>query len=70
MEITFYDVKSRQKVGIPESEIRKIRYEKPTKDGGTSVRHAIRATYEGTNLTKFVSKEDWEALNVPEESAG
>ncbi len=64
MGIEFYDVKSRQKVEIPESEIRKTTY---TKEGSSSVRYALRATYQGTNLTKFVKQEDWERLNVPEE---
>jgi hypothetical protein len=67
MEIQFYDVKSRQKVGVPESEVRKTRYERATKDGGTSTRYAFRGLYEGTKLTKFVSREDWERLDVPEE---
>jgi hypothetical protein len=64
MGIEFYDVKSRQKVEIPENEIRKTTY---TKEGSSSVRYALRATYQGTNLTKFVKQEDWERLNVPEE---
>lgn len=67
MEVVFYNVKTREKVGVPESEIRKKKYERTTKDGRTSTRHALRTTYEGTTLTKFCSKEDWEALDVPEE---
>jgi hypothetical protein len=67
MEIQFYDVKSRQKVGVPESDVRKTRYERTTKDGRTSTRFALRGTYQGTKVTKFVSREDWERLDVPEE---
>jgi hypothetical protein len=67
MEIQFYDVKLRQKVSIPESSVRKTKFERTTKDGSTQTRYALRATNEGTNLTKFCSKADWEALNVPEE---
>lgn len=59
----FYNVKKRAKVEIPDQEIRKTKYE--GKAG--QVRYAIRATDEGTNLTKFVNKETWDSLNVPEE---
>jgi len=68
MDVEFYDVKARAKVSVPESQIRKVRYERTTKDGGTSTRYAFRAQHNGTNLTKFCSKQDWDALNVPEES--
>jgi predicted carbohydrate-binding protein with CBM5 and CBM33 domain len=64
MGIQFYDVKSRQKVEIPESEIRKTTY---SKEGSSTVRYAFRATHNGTNLTKFVKKEDWDGMNVPVE---
>jgi hypothetical protein len=67
MEIQFYDVKSRQKVSVPEAEIRKTKFERTTKDGGTQTRYAFRTTYNGTKLTKFCSQADWEALDVPEE---
>lgn len=69
MDVEFYDVKSRAKVSVPESEIRKVRYERATKDGGTTTRYALRAVHNGTKLTKFAKKEDWDALNVPEEPA-
>ena len=64
MPIEFYDVKSREKVQIPESEIRKTKYQK---EGSSSIRYAIRATHNGTNLTKFVKQSDWEAMSAPEE---
>jgi predicted carbohydrate-binding protein with CBM5 and CBM33 domain len=64
MGIQFYDVKSRQKVEIPDSEIRKTTY---SKEGSSTVRYAFRATHNGTNLTKFVKKEDWDSMNVPVE---
>jgi hypothetical protein len=67
MEIQFYDVKSREKVSIPESQIRKTKFERTTKDGGTQTRYALRATHNGTKLTKFCSQADWEALDVPQE---
>ena len=67
MEIQFYDVKTREKVGVPESEVRKTRFVKDTKDGGTRTTYALRATHEGRQISKFCSKADWESLQVPEE---
>ncbi len=67
MEIEFYDVKSRQKVSVPESQVKKTKYERAKKDGGTTVRYALRGSYEGRNLTKFVSESDWRQLDAPEE---
>jgi hypothetical protein len=65
MAIEFYDVKKREKVQIPESEVRKTTYEREGKNGTKSIRYAFRATNEGTKLTKFASKEDWDALDAP-----
>jgi hypothetical protein len=65
--IEFYNVKLREKVTVPESEVRKVKYERQTKSGGTSVRYGLRSQYQGTKMTKFVSQSDWEALDVPEE---
>jgi type IV secretory pathway VirD2 relaxase len=65
MPIEFYDVRKREKVQVPESAIRKVRYERQTKAGGTSVRYALKAELEGSKMNKFVSKEDWEALDAP-----
>ena len=67
MAIEFYDVKKREKVQIPESEVKKTTYERQGKDGKTQVRYAFRAVNEGTKLTKFASKEDWDALDAPVE---
>lgn len=64
MAIEFYDVKLRTKVAIEEANIRKTTFE--TKNG--QVRYGLRAkTEDGRNLTKFVSKADWDSLDVPEE---
>ena len=41
MAIEFYDVKLREKVQIPESEVRKTTYEREGKDGKKSVRYAF-----------------------------
>jgi hypothetical protein len=64
MAIEFYDVKLRQKVQIDEGNVKKTTFE--TKNG--QVRYGLRATTDdGRKLTKFVSKTDWETLEVPVE---
>lgn len=66
--VQFYDVKTRQTVDVPESQLTKKKYTRTTKSGSVQVRYAIRAkTSDGRNLTKFVSKEYWDSLSVPEE---
>jgi hypothetical protein len=67
MAIEFYDVKKREKVQIDESQVTKTTYERQGKDGKTQVRYAFKAVNEGTKLTKFASKEDWDALDAPVE---
>lgn len=62
----FYDVKNRESVEIDESAIKRTSYE--GRNG--QVRYAIRAkTADGRNLTKFVSKSDWDGKfgNLAEE---
>ena len=63
----FYDVKLKQKVQIPESQIKKTTYTRQTKEGKESIRYAVKANNNGTSLTKFVSKEDYDRLNCPVE---
>lgn len=66
MSVSFYDVKTRQSVDVPESDVSKTKYERTTKDGKTQVRYALRGSYQGRNLTKFVSQADWSAFSGPE----
>lgn len=62
--MNFYNVKKRKLVEIPESQIKKTTY----KGRGNQLRYAARAIDDdGTKLTKFVSKETWDSLSVPEE---
>ena len=65
MDIQFYDVKNRKKVSVSDKEVKKTKYERQTKDGGTQVRYALRAMLGGVKLTKFVSQKDWESLDAP-----
>ena len=65
MSIVFYNVKKRKNVDINESDIKKVEYKRETSKG-TQVRYAFRAQDDdGTNLTKFVSKADYESINAP-----
>jgi hypothetical protein len=65
MSVSFYDVKTRQKVDVPESDVSKTKYERTTKDGKVQVRYALRGKYQGRNLTKFVGQADWDAFEGP-----
>ena len=62
MAIEFYDVKIRQKVSIDDKHVKKVTF--TTKNGQT--RYGLRAkTADGRNLTKFISKSEWDKLNLP-----
>lgn len=61
--IEFYDVKTRQKVSLPESDVVKTTF--TTKNG--QKRYGLRGkTKDGRTLTKFISKNDWETMKLPE----
>ena len=61
--IEFYNVKKKTKVQIPEKDIKKVKMEKATKDGGVRVRYAFKAVDDdGTKLTRFCSKADYDAI--------
>jgi hypothetical protein len=61
MAIEFYNVKTRQKVSVEESQVKKVVYNPK----GSGPRYAVRAEVDGTALTKFVSRATYEALDVP-----
>ncbi|BCW98458.1 MAG: hypothetical protein KatS3mg024_1285 [Armatimonadota bacterium] len=63
----FYDVKRRAKVVIPDDRLRKQKFERITARG-TQVRYAVTAQEGGSRLFKFVSREVYEGLNVPEDA--
>ncbi len=58
----FYNVKTRQKVDIPESSLRKRTLVQ--KSGKHT--YAVTGEEDGTQLFKFVSKQLYDALQVPE----
>ncbi|MEI6327216.1 MAG: hypothetical protein WCO78_03810 [Candidatus Roizmanbacteria bacterium] len=60
--IKFYDVKLRKAVMLEPAMVERVTYERVTKDGKKQVRYALRGkTPDGRNLTKFVSKPDYDA---------
>jgi len=62
MAIEFYDVKIRKKVSVDSKNVKKVTF--TTKNGQT--RYGLRAkTTDGRNLTKFISKSEWDKLNLP-----
>ncbi len=66
MSVVFYDVKNRKKVEVQESQIRKTSYSSSTKSGAVRTRYAFRGKLaDGRNVTKFCTKADWDATNVP-----
>lgn len=62
----FYNVKKRKAVTIPDDRCRKVEYKRKTSKG-IQTRYAVRAKDDdGTNLTKFLSKDDYAKLACPE----
>ena len=64
----FYNLKTRSRVEIPESDITKHKMVRATKTG-EQTRYAVKATYEGTPLTKFVSQDTYDSLKDVKEAA-
>ncbi|MEI6056916.1 MAG: hypothetical protein WCR55_12765 [Lentisphaerota bacterium] len=61
----FYNVKKRESVTIDESKCTKVIYKKEVA-GKVQERYAIRAQDDdGTNLTRFMSKKDFDAAKCP-----
>lgn len=61
MAIEFYDIKLKKKVQLPEEDVKKVTF--TTKNN--QVRYGLRGTTEDKRkLTKFVSKAEWDKLNL------
>tara|TARA_A100001011_G_C14011185_1_gene715495 strand:+ start:607 stop:798 length:192 start_codon:yes stop_codon:yes gene_type:complete len=61
--IEFYNVKKKSKVQIPNEEVKKVKFEKASKNGVIRVRYAFKAVDEdGTKLTKFCSEADYNSF--------
>ena len=61
--IEFYNVKKKQKVKVDEGDVTKHAYSKVSKTGKETIRYAFKSVdKDGTKLTKFCSKADYDAL--------
>jgi hypothetical protein len=58
----FYNVKTKQKVDIPESDVKKVSIVQ--KNGKQT--YAVTAEDNGVKLFRFVSKQQYDTLRVPE----
>ena len=62
-KVEFYNVKKKTKVQIAAELVEKKTYQMVTKGGNKSTRYALKAVDEdGTKLTKFCSKADYDAI--------
>jgi hypothetical protein len=62
MAVEFYDVKTRSKVLIDDSKVVKVKFE-----SANGVRFGLRGkTDDNRNVTKFISKADWDNSKFPE----
>jgi hypothetical protein len=62
----FYSVQRRKSVTVDKKDIKKKVYVRETSKGKQE-RYALRAMYEGSSLTKFVSKAVYDSMDVPVE---
>jgi len=61
--ITFYNVKKKSKVEISEDKVKKVKFEKESKNGKIRIRYAFKSVDDdGTKLTKFCSKADYDSF--------
>lgn len=64
MAIEFYDIKLKKKVNLDEKNVRKVTF--TTKNNQT--RYGLRGTTDDNRkLTKFVSKDQWDKLDLKTE---
>ncbi|MBX3095567.1 MAG: hypothetical protein KF812_01775 [Fimbriimonadaceae bacterium] len=61
----FYNLKTRSHVEVPESDVRKAKSVRKTKNG-EQTRYVLTAQINGDKLFKFVNQATFESLNVPE----
>ena len=61
----FYNLKTRSHVEVADSDIKKKKMVRKTKNG-EQTRYALVAEYEGSTLYKFVSEKDYNATNGKE----
>ena len=61
----FYNLKTRSHVDVPESDVRKTKMVRKTKNG-EQVRYTLKAEFGGTTLFKFVNEATFKSTDVKE----
>ncbi len=61
----FYNLKTRSHVDVADSDVRKTKMVRKTKNG-EQVRYALTAEYEGSKLFKFVNEATYKATDAKE----
>lgn len=61
----FYDLKTRKKVNVPDSHIKKMKITSKNKTG-SNTRYALVGEHEGRSLYKFVNEATFKASAAPE----
>ncbi len=63
--MNFYNLKTRSHVDVPDSDVVKTKMVRKTKNG-EQVRYALKASYQGSTLYKFVNEATYKATNCKE----
>ena len=62
----FYNLKTKEKVEVPESQMKKRKSVRTTSKGTRQERYAVVADLNGVRMFKFVNKETFDSLHIPE----
>ncbi|RYG38643.1 hypothetical protein EON81_03115 [bacterium] len=62
----FYNLKTRQHVEVPDTDVKKRKSVSKTKSGGEQTRYQFVAEHEGSKLFKFVSEADYSKSEAKE----
>jgi hypothetical protein len=64
--LEFYNLKTKQKVEVPESQMKKRKSVRTTSKGTRQERYAVVADLDGVRMFKFVNKATFDSLHIPE----
>jgi len=64
--LEFYNLKTKEKVEVPESQMKKRKSVRTTSKGTRQERYAVVADLNGVRMFKFVNKETFDSLHIPE----
>ncbi len=52
----FFCVKDRKMIDVPDEQVQAVKYERTTQSGKKLVRYALKTTYQGSTIIKFVDE--------------